>query len=649
MPDIRNIGILAHVDAGKTTLTEQLLYLCGAVRQPGNVDEGTAQTDWLEVEKRRGISVKTACARLEYGGGVVQLIDTPGHVDFAGEVERSLAALDGAVLVLSAVEGVQAHTLLLWEALRRMDLPVLLVINKIDRAGSRVADVLDQIGRELTAACLPVQRAEGEGDAVCAVRPRTFADPAFREEALLAAAEADPALEDAYLEGRPVDDETLEKALTRAARAGKLTPVLLASAKLGVGMRELMDGIVRFLPPADTRENTPLSGVVFAIEHDPVMGKAAHVRLFGGQLRNRDAVPVLGRSEMEKITQIRRISGSRATDAGVLRGGEIGALYGLPSIRAGDILGAQERRRPGRLAVPLLLVRAFPSCEEELSPLLDALRELSEEDPLLGLEWNREKREIYLRITGKIQLEILSERLAGRYRLHANFSAPSVIYKETPAAPGEGSERYTMPKPCWACLTLRMEPLPRGSGIVYRSVIKEKELPYRYQHHVETSVRETLAQGIHGWEVTDAAITLTAGEHHPIHTHPLDFFVATPVAFLRALTACGSRLLEPLVQVRLTAGEAYLGRVIGDILAMRGEFDSPVVTRDTFTLEAVLPVATSLDYPVTFRSLTSGKGSYSSRFAGYRECPPGCGEDTPRRGVDPLDRARWILHARSAM
>lgn len=234
-------------------------------------------------------------------------------------------------------------------------------------------------------------------------------------------------------------------------------------------------------------------------------------------------------------------------------------------------------------------MRAFPSCEEELSPLLDALRELSEEDPLLGLEWNREKREIYLRITGKIQLEILSERLAGRYRLHANFSAPSVIYKETPAAPGEGSERYTMPKPCWACLTLRMEPLPRGSGIVYRSVIKEKELPYRYQHHVETSVRETLAQGIHGWEVTDAAITLTAGEHHPIHTHPLDFFVATPVAFLRALTACGSRLLEPLVQVRLTAGEAHLGRVIGDILAMRGEFDSPVVTRDTFTLEAVLP------------------------------------------------------------
>ena len=203
MPDIRNIGILAHVDAGKTTLTEQLLYLCGAVRQPGNVDEGTAQTDWLEVEKRRGISVKTACARLEYGGGVVQLIDTPGHVDFAGEVERSLAALDGAVLVLSAVEGVQAHTLLLWEALRRMDLPVLLVINKIDRAGSRVADVLDQIGRELTAACLPVQRAEGEGDAACAVLPRPFADPVFREEALLAAAEADPALEDAYLEGRP--------------------------------------------------------------------------------------------------------------------------------------------------------------------------------------------------------------------------------------------------------------------------------------------------------------------------------------------------------------------------------------------------------------------------------------------------------------
>ena len=206
-----------------------------------------------------------------------------------------------------------------------------------------------------------------------------------------------------------------------------------------------------------------------------------------------------------------------------------------------------------------------------------------------------------------------------------------------------------MPKPCWAVVKLRMEPLPRGSGMVYESVIKEKELPYRYQHHVETSVRDTLRQGIHGWEVTDLKVTLIGGQHHSIHTHPLDFFVATPVAVLRTLTNCGSTLLEPLVQVRMTAGEEVLGRVIGDVLAMRGSFDSPVITGSTFTLEAILPVSSSLDYPVTFRSLTGGKGGYSSRFYGYRECPLELGATTPRRGIDPLDRAKWILHARSAL
>lgn len=647
--EYRSIGLLAHVDAGKTSLTEQLLYAGGALRQAGDVDSGTARTDWLEVEKRRGISVKTACARLEQDGSVLQIVDTPGHVDFAGEVERSLAALDGAVLVISAVEGVQAHTALLWDALRRMKIPTLIAVNKIDRAGSRTAQVLDAVREELQAHLLPLQRIRREGEDDCAVEPFTLGEPAFREEALIAAAEGSPAIEAAYIEGRPVADAALEEALAAETAAGRLTPVVFTSAKQGVGISELLEAIRRFLPAADTRTDTPLSGVVFALDHDPVMGKAAHVRLFGGQLHNRDAVPVRGREEEEKITQIRRVSGGKGEDVGLLRAGEIGTLYGLPSICTGDVIGTADIPHGCSLAVPLLLVQAFPASEEELASLMTALGELADEDPLLQLEWNREKRELYLRITGMMQLEILAERLRDRYGLQAQFSAPSVIYKETPAGPGIGFESYTMPKPCWAVVKLAIEPLPRGSGIVYKSVIKEKELPYRYQNHVQTSVMETLKQGIHGWEVTDAAITLVGGQHHAIHTHPLDFFVATPVAVLRGLTDCGSKLLEPLVQVRLTAAEELLGRVIGDILAMRGTFDSPVITPGTFTLEAVLPVATSLEYPVTFRSLTSGKGGYSSRFAGYQECPPGCGEDTPRRGVDPLDRAKWILYARSAL
>lgn len=206
-----------------------------------------------------------------------------------------------------------------------------------------------------------------------------------------------------------------------------------------------------------------------------------------------------------------------------------------------------------------------------------------------------------------------------------------------------------MPKPCWAVVRLLVEPLPRGSGIRYESVIKEKQLPYRYQNHVETSLFRSLKQGPLGWEVTDAKFTLIGGEHHHVHTHPLDFFVATPVAVLQALTNSGTTLLEPLMKVTVSAGEEFLGGVIRDILNMRGTFDTPIMQRGQFTLEAILPVATSLDYPIAFRSMTSGKGTYASVFYGYQECPLELGKTAPRRGVNPLDRPKWILHARNAM
>lgn len=647
--EIRNIGILAHVDAGKTSLTEQLLYLCGATRSLGNVDEGTAQTDWLSVERRRGISVKAASARLEYQNTVINLIDTPGHVDFVGEVERSLSVLDGAVLVLSSMKGVQAHTELIWQALRRLELPVLLVVNKLDRPGCRVAEVVAQIKEELSDQLLLLQSAELEGCEACVVHHHRLSEPAFREDALLAAASWDETLAQRYLDGEDISDQALAQALRKGAWAGRIFPVLFTSAKLGVGIQELLEAILAYLPPARTDTSGPLSGVVYKVEHDPVMGKAAHVRLFGGSLHARDAVTLFGKTEPEKITQIRRFSGKRGTDTGSLSSGDIGALYGLTSVKTGDVLGSQALSRSCRLTVPLLMVQVFPEQEESLVSLMEALRELCEEDPLLNLSWNKEERELYIQITGRIQLEVLEDLLWERYHLRAYFSDPSVIYKETPTHSGVGFESYTMPKPCWAVVKLAIEPLPRGSGIVYQSAIKENELFYRYQNHVETSVYETLKQGIYGWEVVDAKITLIGGQHHTVHTHPLDFFVATPMAVLKGLTDCGSTLLEPLVQVRLSAQEDCLGRVIRDILHMRGTFDAPVLHRESFTLEATLPVATSLDYPAQFRSLTSGKGLYSSRFAGYQECPLELGATTKRRGCDPLDRSRWILHMRSAL
>ena len=649
----RNVGILAHVDAGKTTVTEQLMLLSGSIRSAGNVDSGTAVTDWLEVERRRGISVKTACALLEWEGNPVCLVDTPGHVDIAGEVERSLGVLDGAVLVISAVEGIQAHTELIWKSLRKLRIPTILFINKLDRLGADVSRVMEQIADSLTDSAFLAEEFRGQETEGCSVTCLLgeSAPSSFREDLLLLMAQKETDLEERYLSGEEISWQEISSRFREACRKGECFPVLLGSAKLGIGIRELLDGILQFLPDASAQETEELSGIVFKVEHDPEMGKAAYVRLFGGSLKNRASVPVPGSEEgrEEKITQIRRFSGRKYQDLGELHAGEIGALYGLSSLRSGDVLGKLPLHRECSLAAPLLMVRAQPESEEKRPALLSALRELSEEDPLLDLELNPETREMYVKITGSIQLEILEELLAERYGLQAGFSSPTVIYKETPLKPGRGLEVYTMPKPCWAVVELSMEPLEPGAGLQFRSIIKEKQLPYRYQHHVETSVKETLKQGIFGWEVTDALVTLTGGEHHHVHTHPLDFFVATPIAALRALTDCGSQLLEPFVRVRMSAGEEYLGKVLGQILDMRGVFDSPVIREGQFTLEAVLPVATSLEYPVTFRSLTSGRGMYSSQFEGYRPCPPGVKAFIPRRGVDPLDRPKWILHCRSAL
>ena len=644
-----NLGILAHVDAGKTSVTEQLLYLGGSIRQAGSVDRGTAQTDWLEVERKRGISVKTASSCLCYQGVQINLIDTPGHVDFSGEVERTLGALDCSVLVISAAEGVQPQTRHLWRALEQLGIPTLIFVNKIDRAGCDCEAVLLQIREELGARLFITQTVLQAGMEDCSIEPKDYGGKA-REELAALAADLDDAVAELYLADKPIAGELLMQTISDACRQRQLTPVCFGSAKLGVGMEALLQSIIRYLPAAQGSDGAPLSGLVYKVDHDPVLGKGAHIRLFNGYIKSRDPVPLLNSDEPEKATQIRRFNGAKSQSLDILHAGEIAAVYGLGSLKAGDIVGKQPLDRFCPLTFPLLTVQVLPEQEQDLTALAAALQELAEEDPLLDLEWLKEERELHLKITGKIQLEILSELLWDRYRLRAQFSPPSVIYKETPAKTGIGLERYTMPKPCWAVVELKAEPLPRGSGVRFESAIKEKQLPYRYQHHVELSLRDALKQGLYGWEVTDARFTLTGGEHHHVHTHPLDFFVATPIAVLRALTDSGTVLLEPIVRVTLSAGEEFLGKTIRDILQMRGEFDSPAVSKGVFSLEALLPAAASLEYPIAFRSMTSGKGSYYSEFYRYQECPLELGATARRRGIHPLlERSKWILHARSAL
>lgn len=638
-----NLGILAHVDAGKTTITEQLLYLAGATRSVGKVDSGTAQTDWLDVEKRRGISVKASETTFQWKDLQINLIDTPGHVDFAGEVERCLAVLDGAVLVVSAAEGVQAQTRIIWKALRAMEIPTLIFLNKIDRAGADPEKILGQIKKELSPSVFSLHEVlyAGSDDAV----PQLRAD--IDGEILSVCAEFEPEAEEAFFEERSVSGEQLKTWLKNGIAQNKTFPLLMGSAKNGIGSEQLLDCIANLLPEAGADSAAPLSGLIYRISHDPIMGKGAHLRLFAGQIRNRDAVTLP--SGDQKVSQIRRLLGAKSADMGTLTAGEIGVVYGLSDAKVGDVVGLPPERKTEHFAVPLLTVQAYAEKEELQPQLAEALRELSVEDPLLDLEWIKEKRELHLKVTGVIQLEVLTELIADRFGMAVRFSSPSVIYKETLSGMGMGKAVYLAPKPCWAIVELRAEPLPAGSGIRFKSEVDGGTLTWRYQNHVEQALPDSLKQGLFGWEVIDAEFTLTDGNSHHFHTHPLDFFVATPMAVMDVLENAGTTLLEPMVKVTLSADESLLGRVVGDILAMRGSFDTPEISEDTFTMEAVLPVATSLDYPVDFRSMSGGKGTYISEFAGYQPCPPELGATMERRGVDPRDRERWILHKRGAM
>ena len=642
------IGVVAHVDAGKTTLTEQLLYRAGVLRQAGSVDQGTAQTDFLEVERSRGISVKASSARLQRGNMQVNIIDTPGHVDFASEVERALSVLDAAVLVVSAADGIEAQTELLWEALQATGTNTLFFQNKLDRAGSDTAGLLSELREKFTPHILPLVRCTGEGSRDCAVALRSLSEPDFYNEVLEMVAGLDDRIMEKYINDTPVEREELAAALGELIREGKVCPALSGSAFFGVGVEELLQVLEDCVEPVRDDPEDKLSGVVYRVTHDKTMGRVAHVRMFGGCIQNRDTVR-LSSGEEGKVSQIRRYFGSRFTDVGEARRGDVAALCGLQNARVGDIIGEAAHLAGYELSVPLLKVRALPEKPEELYPLMTALTELAAEDPKLDMEFIPEEQEIDIHITGAIQLEILEALLKNRYHLGVTFSSPTVIYKETPLRAGRGFTAYTMPKPCWAVIDLHIEPGPRGSGLQYHSQVPNNQIFYRYQNHIETAVPRALKQGLYNWEVTDLKVTLVGGEHHTVHTHPLDFFLATPMAVMNGLVNTGTTLLEPMQAVRISAPEEYVGKVIGDMIAMRGAFDSPVISGGRFVMEARVPAATFMDYTVRLASLTSGRGMISTRFAGYEPCPLELGAVAKRRGVNPLDREKWILTQRSAM
>ncbi len=565
------------------------------------------------------------------------MIDTPGHVDFSAEVERSLWALDGAVLVVCAKEGVQPQTEVLFEALSRQGVPTVMFINKIDREGADVQRTLRQIHRRLSERAVLMADPEAVTEAVCMT---------------------DDTLLEAYLGGEEIDAAEIVSRGTALAKRGELYPVYSGSALRDDGVEQVLDAVVKYLPGPDDGDDK-LCGVAFAADQDRLLGRGVWMRLYSGKLENREAItlpagidPISGeeRFVQKKITQIKTVGGQ---DAGVLRAGEIGVVYGLGDIRIGHVLGDSGRLprkvEPGALRTPLITVQVIPAKAEEMQVLRAACETLAGEDPLLQAHYARKLNEMQLHVMGDIQLEILQEVLDTRFGLKVSFSNPTVIYRETIARAATGHVAYLAPKPCWAIMDFYMEPGERGSGVTFASTAPVKDIAPSYQNQVVQALPLALSQGRLGWPVTDVRITLTGGNHHIFHTHPLDFIVATPMGIQDGLRAAGSVLLEPILEIRFLLPPECVGRVMSDVATMRGEVEKTLADDDRVVMMATVPVQTSMGYASTLASLTSGRGGMSIRLKGYRECPLELGATCPRRGVDPLDTSKYILAARNAL
>ena len=638
-----NIGILAHVDAGKTTITERMLELSGRIKTAGSVDKGTSVTDSLEVEKERGISVRSASVSLDWNNTTINIIDTPGHIDFSAEVDRSLLALDCAILVISAVEGVQAHTENLWSALEKLKIPTAIFINKTDRAGADIESVIDEIKNELSKDIITFKTLFSETNDI---------SDAIIEQI----ASVDDNLTEKYLNDDKISFSELKTTLKNNIRNRNLFPILFGSAKLNEGIEELLHFTSDILPKAKIGNSNKLSGIVYKLHYDKQFGKMASVRLFSGFVKNRDLIKYGLNGNENKVTQIKKSFSGKLETINTLQAGDTALLCGLENVIAGDIIGSEpellkklELCKSTGLSDPLLTVKIEPENDADYPSLVSAVKELSEEDPTLSFVWLKEERELHIKIMGKIQLEILETVFKQRFDLTVSFGNPIVIYKETPAKKGEGYEEYTLPKPCWAVVRFDIEPLERGQGVIYESKVGVDKIAAKYQNEIKATIDKALEQGIYGWQVTDLKITLIGEEDHVIHSRPGDFILATKLAMMNGLMNTGCKLLEPILSFKITAPEDASGKIISSLIAIRAEIGSPENIDGKIIIDGKIPVATSLDYLNTLNSITGGKGKYITHFNGYQEVSLELGQTIPYRGISPKDRSKYILKHRGAI
>jgi len=651
-----NLGIVAHVDAGKTTLTERLLYAAGVIDEVGSVDDGTTQTDSLALERQRGITIKSAVVSFTVGDVTVNLIDTPGHPDFIAEVERALSVLDGAVLVISAVEGVQPQTRILMRALQRLHVPAVLFVNKIDRRGADDERLLRDIAERLTAAVVAMGAVHEIGTRAASVTARDGADGAFTARLTEVLAEQNEAIMTAYVRGEPrVPYRRLRRELAVQARRGQVYPVFFGSALTGAGVDALMSGVAELLPMAGRNAAGPVSGRVFKIERGPAGEKTAYVRMFSGTVRIRDRVRA-GPGGVRKVTAVSAFAGGPAVRRGSVSAGQIGKLWGLAQIQVGDAIGVPPRRRPERrqFAPPTLETVVVPRDPRDRGALRAALAQLAEQDPLINMRQDDVRQEISVSLFGEVQKEVIGATLAADFGLEVSFRETTTICIERLAGTGAAVERLgEPPNPFLATIGLRVSPGADGSGVRFRIEVELGSMPLAFFRAVEDTARETLRQGLHGWAVPDCTVAMThsgyLGKHSLGHQRfnksmsstGEDYRKLTPLVLSDALRQAGTVVCEPIHRFHLDASADTLGPLLAALTRLRAVPLGQTARGSALTLEGDIPAARVHELRAELPALTCGEGVLECSFDRY-EPVTGVAPTRPRTDDNPLNREEYL-------
>ena len=674
LENYRNIGIIAHIDAGKTTTTERILFYTGKTHRIGSVDEGTTVTDWMEQERERGITIVSAAVSAEWRGYQVNIIDTPGHIDFTAEVQRSLRVLDGGIVIFDAVQGVEPQSETVWRQADRYGVPRICFVNKMDRIGASYEQTIETIQQRLGANPIAVQMPIGaESSFKGAVdlfsmqaviweddlgkEPRETEIPAdlkvhaaeLRERMVEQIAETDDVLTLKYLEGAEISIEELKTALRRAVIAGTAAPVYCGSSLRNKGVQPLLDAVIDYLPsPADVPpvkgtdlrtdseierqadDDAPLSALVFKIVTDPYVGRLAYFRVYSGRLVQGTTVYNSTKDQRERIGRLIRMYADRREDITEVLAGDIGAVLGLKGSFTGDTLC--DASHPILLEnitfpEPVISVAIEPKTTADQDKMAEALRKLSEEDPTFRVHSDQDTGQTIIEGMGELHLEVLVDRMLREFRVQARVGRPQVAYRESITRPVEKVDyRYvkqTGGHGQYGHVVLALEPGEPGSGVLFENGIQQGVIPREYIPGVEKGVREAAEAGVlAGYPVVDLKVRLYDGSFHEVDSSEMAFKMAASMAFKEGFQRGGPVLLEPIMRVEVVAPDEFLGDIIGQLNSRRGEIlGMEVRPGNAQAVRSMVPLAEMFGYATDLRSGTQGRGVFTMEFDHYARVP----------------------------